>query len=60
MKLLAWLTEMFINTFGITRPRPEQQRVAQFVIGGFLLAVILGASAILTFLLVAIHSGSTH
>ena len=28
MKLLAWLTETFITTFGITRPRPEQQRTA--------------------------------
>lgn len=37
MKLLAYLTEMFIDTFGITRPKPEQQRVANLVIGGFLL-----------------------
>jgi hypothetical protein len=57
MKFLAWLTEMFINTFGITRPRPEQQRAAQWIIGGFLLAVIVGAAAITTFLLVAIHVG---
>jgi hypothetical protein len=56
MKLLAWITEMFINTFGITRPRPEQQRMAQFVIGGFLLALVVGAAAILTILMVAIHS----
>jgi hypothetical protein len=56
MKLLAWLTEAFINAFGITRPRPEQLRTAQFAIGGFLLAGILGAVAVLTFLLVTIHS----
>jgi hypothetical protein len=43
MKLLAWLTESFIATFGITHPRPEQQRLATILIGGFLLAVILGA-----------------
>jgi hypothetical protein len=60
MKLLAWLTEIFINTFGITRPRPEQERVAQIVIGGFLLAFILGAAAILAFLLVVIHSAHAH
>lgn len=41
MKLLAWLTETFIATFGITRPRPEQQRIAQMVIGGFLLLFLL-------------------
>jgi hypothetical protein len=41
MKLLTWLMESFINTFGITRPKPEQERVASLAIGGFLLAVIL-------------------
>jgi hypothetical protein len=56
MKLLAWLTETFITTFGITRPRPEQQRTAQFLIGGFLLAIILLVAAVTTFLLVEIHS----
>jgi hypothetical protein len=60
MKLLAWLTEIFINTFGITRPRPEQQRVAQIVIGGFLLALIVGAAAVATILLVVIHTASAH
>lgn len=43
MKLLAWLTESFIAVFGITRPDPEQQRKANLLIGGFLLAVILVA-----------------
>jgi hypothetical protein len=57
MKLLAWLTEAFINTFGITRPRPEQQRMVQLLIGGFLLAFVLTAAAIVTFLLVEIRAG---
>ena len=56
MKLLAWLTETFIATFGITRPRPEQQRAAQFVIGGFLLAFILFVAAITIFLLLETHT----
>jgi hypothetical protein len=43
MKLLAWLTESFIAVFGVTHPRPEQQRLANILIGGFLLAVILVA-----------------
>ena len=60
MKLLAWLTETFIATFGITRPRPEQQRAAQLVIGGFLLAAILGVAAVTIFLLLAIRSGHPH
>lgn len=53
MKLLAWLTESFIAVFGITRPRPEQQRMANFVIGGFLLVVLLvafGAVGLLIYL----------
>jgi hypothetical protein len=57
MKLLAWLTETFIVTFGITRPRPEQQRTAQLLIGGFLLAVILLVVAVTAFLLFEIHVG---
>ena len=56
MKLLAWLLEVFINTFGITRPRPEQQRMAQLLIGGFLLALIVFAIAVVVFFLFAIHT----
>ncbi|MGA7524515.1 MAG: hypothetical protein WBW84_18835 [Acidobacteriaceae bacterium] len=58
MKLLAWLTETFIQTFGITRPRPEQQRTAQLVLGGFLLAFLLIVAAVMTFLVYEIRTGS--
>jgi hypothetical protein len=37
MRLLNFLVESFINTFGITRPRPEQQRLVALTLGGFLL-----------------------
>ncbi|MFY9746656.1 MAG: hypothetical protein WA891_15705 [Acidobacteriaceae bacterium] len=57
MKLLEWLTETFITTFGITRPRPEQQRTAQLLIGGFLLAFIVLVAGVTLFLLVEIHAG---
>lgn len=57
MKLLAWLTETFIATFGITRPRPEQQRTAQLLIGGILLAVMLVVASVIVFLLFAMRSG---
>jgi hypothetical protein len=57
VKLLAWLLETFIATFGITRPRPEQERTAQLIIGGFLLAVILIAVGVVAFLLVEIRAG---
>jgi hypothetical protein len=52
MKLLAYLTELFIDTFGITRPKPEQQRTANLLIGGFLLAfgiVVLSVMGFLVF-----------
>ena len=41
MKLLAALTEFFINAFQITRPRPDQQQRAQIIIGGLTLVVLL-------------------
>ena len=57
MKLLAWLTETFIATFGITRPRPEQERTMQLLIGGVLLAVMLAVACVLIFLLFAMRTG---
>ena len=56
MKLLAWLTDIFISVFGVTRPRPEQRRLANLVIGGILLTVILVACGVVGFLLFAISS----
>ena len=60
MKLLAWLTDAFINTFGITRPRPERERTAQILIGGFLLAFILLVAGITLFFFLELHAGSNH
>ena len=37
MKLLNFLVESFIGAFGITRPKPEQQRTVALALGGFLL-----------------------
>jgi hypothetical protein len=37
MKVLNFLVESFINGFGITKPKPEQQRTVAFALGGFLL-----------------------
>ena len=37
MKVLNFLVESFVNAFGITRPRPEQQRTVALALGGFLL-----------------------
>lgn len=59
MKLLAWITELFIETFGITRPKPEQQRTTNLVIGGFLLAFATIALGIVGFLVFQITAGSS-
>jgi hypothetical protein len=56
LKLLAWLTETFIATFGITRPRPEQERLAIFVIGGFLLTFLVAVFGIVGFLVFRIST----
>jgi len=57
MKLLAWLTETFIATFGITHPRPEQERMANLIIGGLLLAFLIAVFGVIGFLVFMI---STH
>ncbi|HYK38287.1 hypothetical protein [Alloacidobacterium sp.] len=60
MKLLAWITELFIETFGITRPKPEQVRTTNLVIGGFLLAFATIVLGIVGFLVFQITAGSSH
>jgi hypothetical protein len=58
MRLLYFLAEVFINTFGITQPStPEQRRRVSLVLGGFLLAVILIVFSITGFLLYQLHLG---
>ncbi len=47
MKLLATLTEVFINAFQITRPAPEQQQRAEILIGGLTLLVLLAGAGLL-------------
>jgi hypothetical protein len=57
MKLLAYLTESFIATFGITRPRPEQERLANIVIGGFLLTFGIAVLGLMGFLFFQMSAG---
>jgi len=54
LKLLSWITETFIATFGITHPRPEQQRMVNLLIGGILLSVLLAVFAVIGILIFAI------
>lgn len=51
MKFLAWLTEFFFSVFGITRPKPEQVRAANLVIGGLLLAALVVVGALVFMIL---------
>jgi hypothetical protein len=37
MTVLNFLVETFVNSFGITRPKPEQERTVALALGGFLL-----------------------
>ena len=51
MKVLDFLVESFINTFGITRPRPEQQRTVALALGGFLLAFFTALFGLIAWML---------
>ncbi len=56
-QLFAALTELFLNAFQITRPRPEQQQRAQMLIGGLTLVVVVGVLGLLVGMLVwAFHA----
>jgi hypothetical protein len=56
VKILVFLTETFIAAFGITRPRPEQEKLANLVIGGFLLVCIVGAFGVVGYLVYTISA----
>jgi len=56
MKLLAWLTETFIATFGITHPRPEQEKAANLIIGGLLLTFLVAVFGVVGFLVFMIST----
>lgn len=51
MKLLAWLTQFFLAVFGITRPKPEQVRAANLIVGGLLLAILVVVGALVIIIL---------
>jgi hypothetical protein len=51
MKLLNFLVESFVATFGITKPRPEQQRTVAFALGGFLLLFFTGLISLIAWML---------
>jgi hypothetical protein len=57
MRLLDFLAQVFINTFGITQPDPEQRRLVSLVLGGLILGILLATVSILGFLAFEIHAG---
>jgi hypothetical protein len=57
MKLLEALTELFVNAFGLTRPRADQRQRAYRIIGGLtLLALVLAAALIVGMLVWAFRA----
>jgi len=51
MKLLIFLVESFVGAFGITRPKPEQQRTVALALGGFLLVFFTALFALILWML---------
>ncbi len=56
MRLLDYLTEVFIGTFGITQPSPARRKQASLIIGGFLLGGLVAGFAIVGFFLYSIQT----
>jgi hypothetical protein len=46
VKPLEFLVELFVNTFGITRPSPRQEKMAGWFIAGMLLLIVLGLTGL--------------
>lgn len=57
MPFLHYLMEVFIGTFGITRPPEEKRNQVAVLLGGFLLLVFLLILAIGGFLIYSIRQG---
>lgn len=51
MKVLIFLVESFVGAFGITKPKPEQQRTVALALGGFLLVFFTAVFALILWML---------
>jgi hypothetical protein len=56
MKPLLWISTIFINTFGITQPTPENANRMAIFIGVLLGAVVLGVVAVAFVLRASFHA----
>jgi hypothetical protein len=57
MRILDFLAQVFINTFGITQPAPGQRKLVSLVLGGMILAVFVIALSVVGFLTYELHTG---
>jgi hypothetical protein len=55
MKVLNFLVESFVGAFGITRPKPEQQRTVALALGGFLLAFFVALISLIIWMLFGVR-----
>jgi hypothetical protein len=55
MRLLKFLVSGFVNVFGITAPKPEQERMVALVLGGFLLLTGITLSSVLVWMIFGQH-----
>jgi hypothetical protein len=55
MRLLNFLVESFVGAFGITKPRPEQQRTVAFALGGFLLLFFVVLASLILWMLFGVR-----
>jgi hypothetical protein len=55
MRLLNFLVESFVGAFGITKPKPEQQRTVALALGGFLLVFFVALISLIGWMLFGGH-----
>jgi hypothetical protein len=55
MKLLNFLVESFVGAFGITKPRPEQERTVALALGGFLLLFFVALLSLIGWMLFGVR-----
>jgi hypothetical protein len=55
MKILYFLVESFVGAFGITRPKPEQERTVALALGGFLLVFFSALISLIVWMLFGVQ-----
>jgi hypothetical protein len=55
MRLLNFLVESFVGAFGITKPKPEQQRMVALTLGGFLLTFFVALASLILWMLFGVQ-----